>query len=45
MNEILTSQHTLIFISHFPDEVPDVVDKQLELIGQVGDWSSGSLVK
>ncbi len=31
LNEILTDQHTLIFISHFRDEVPLLVTKEYEL--------------
>lgn len=31
LKQILSPQHTLIFISHFTDEVPDVVSKTLSL--------------
>jgi molybdate transport system ATP-binding protein len=31
LKNILSDEHTLIFISHFPDEVPEVVDKRLSL--------------
>ena len=31
LNQILTQDHTLIFISHFPDEVPTLVDKFLKI--------------
>ena len=33
LNHTLTDQHTLIFISHFPDEVPALVGKKLVLNG------------
>ncbi len=31
LSEVLTEEHTLIFITHFEDEVPGVVEKVLEL--------------